>query len=207
MAGLSLSGERVPRFEDGLLPVVVQSEDDGEVLMLGWANQQALARTLRTGKAHFWSRSRDALWRKGETSGNTMRVLSVAVDCDGDALLYRVEPAGPACHTGERSCFEQPGAGEAAQFSLHQLERIIAERAVAPAGESYTARLLARAPAKPAAKLVEEAGELAVAALAETKQDVAREAADVLYHFLVLLRSRKVSLASVIEELAARRMK
>ena len=205
MAGLTVAGERQPDFSGGLLPVIVQSEDDGEVLMLGWANEQALAKTLRTGKAHFWSRSRDELWRKGATSGNTMRVMSVAVDCDGDALLYRVEPAGPACHTGERSCFDQPD--DAAPFTLRQLERIIASRADSPPADSYTARLLARAPAKPAAKLVEEAGELAVAALAETKQDVVREAADVLYHFLVLLRSRKVSLASVLEQLAARRMK
>jgi phosphoribosyl-AMP cyclohydrolase / phosphoribosyl-ATP pyrophosphohydrolase len=203
MAGLSLAGDRAPAFADGLLPVVVQSADDGTVLMLAWANEDALAATLRTGDAHFWSRSRDSLWRKGETSGNVLRVESIAVDCDGDALLYRVRASGPACHTGHRSCFDEEDAGPA-RLPLHELERIIGSRAGASVDESYTARLLADAPRKPAAKVVEEAGEVAVAALDESAERLADEAADVLYHLLVLLRSRDVSLAAVEARLAER---
>jgi phosphoribosyl-AMP cyclohydrolase / phosphoribosyl-ATP pyrophosphohydrolase len=202
MAGLTLAGDRTPNFDGGLLPVVVQSVDDGAVLMLAWVNEAALEATLSSGDAHFWSRSRDSLWRKGETSGNVLHVESVAVDCDSDALLYRVRGAGPACHTGHRSCFdsiEQPD-----RISLAALERIIAGRVDAAPDESYTARLLAEAPRKPAAKVVEEAGEVAVAGLSEEADRVAEEAADLLYHLLVLLRSRDVSLANVEARLAAR---
>ncbi len=203
MAGLSLSSDRRPVFDRGLLPVVVQSADDGAVLMLAWANEPALRATLDSGEAHFWSRSRNALWRKGETSGNVMRVEMVAVDCDGDALLYRVRPSGPACHTGDRSCF-QDGASSGGRLALAELERIVGSRAAASPDESYTARLLADAPRRPAAKVVEEAGEVAVAALAEDRERVADEAADLVYHLLVLLRSRDVSLADVESRLAER---
>ncbi len=173
--------------------------------MLAWANEEALDATSRTGQAHFWSRSRNALWRKGETSGNVLHVETVQVDCDADALLYRVHPTGPACHTGRRSCFERPdGLPGGQQLSLEALERIIAERATAPPAESHTARLLADAPRKPAAKVIEEAGEVAVAALAEDADRVAEEAADLLYHLLVVLRSRDVVLAAVLQRLAAR---
>ena len=202
MAGLSIAGSRQPEFRAGLLPVVVQSAGDGAVLMLAWANQAALDATLESGQAHFWSRSRDELWRKGATSGNVLHVEDVSLDCDGDALLYRVQETGPACHSGSRSCFDDPEVP--AQLSLSALERIIAGRTGAPAEESYTARLLARAPAKPASKVVEEAGEVAVAALAESSDRLAEEAADLLYHLLVLLRSCDVSLADVESRLAAR---
>jgi phosphoribosyl-AMP cyclohydrolase / phosphoribosyl-ATP pyrophosphohydrolase len=202
MAGLSLAGDRVPDFTGGLLPVVVQSVDDGMVLMLAWANEAALEATLVSGDAHFWSRSRDALWRKGETSGNVLRVEAVAVDCDGDALLYRVHQAGPACHTGHRSCFDEAQAQ--GRLSLVDLERIIGSRAGAAVEESYTARLLTDAPRKPAAKVVEEAGEVAVAALDESDDRVAEEAADLLYHLLVLLRAREVPLSAVEARLAER---
>jgi len=202
VAGLSVVGGRSPDFAAGLLPVVVQSTNDGAVLMLAWANAEALAATLSSGDAHFWSRSRDELWRKGATSGNVLRVVSVALDCDTDALLYSVQESGPACHTGQRSCFDSADARPA--LGLEALERIIASRAGASMAESYTARLLADAPRKPAAKVVEEAGEVAVAALAEGPDRVAEEAADLLYHLLVLLRSRDVPLAAVQERLAAR---
>jgi phosphoribosyl-ATP pyrophosphohydrolase/phosphoribosyl-AMP cyclohydrolase len=192
----------LPDFAGGLLPVVVQAADDGAVLMLAWANGEALAATLRTGEAHFWSRSRDRLWCKGETSGNVLHVESVATDCDSDALLYRVVAAGPACHTGRRSCFDAEPGG--ARLSLPALERIIAGRAHAPADESYTARLLAEGPRLAAAKVVEEAGEVAVAALAEGDQAVADEAADLLYHLLVLLRARGVPLSAIEQRLAGR---
>ena len=202
MAGLTVGGEREPAFGQGLLPVVVQSADDGEVLMLAWANAEAFELTLSSAKAHFWSRSRARLWRKGETSGNELEVVSVATDCDGDALLYRVRPHGPACHTGARSCFE--AAGEDGRLALDRLERIIGQRASAPTAHSYTARLLAEAPRLPAAKLVEEAGETSVAALAESRERLVDEAADLLYHLLVVLRSRDVTLADVERQLAAR---
>ncbi|MDP8905579.1 MAG: bifunctional phosphoribosyl-AMP cyclohydrolase/phosphoribosyl-ATP diphosphatase HisIE [Chloroflexota bacterium] len=205
MAGLTIRGEHEPRFAGGLLPVVVQSGDDGAVLMLAWANEAALEATVRTGEAHFWSRSRSSLWRKGETSGNLLRVDDIAVDCDGDALLYRVRAAGPACHTGARSCFDPQRGRPSDHFSLAELEHLIASRAAADPAHSYTARLLADGPRAPAAKVVEEAGETAVAGVAQSADDVADEAADLLYHLLVLLRARDVALATVLDRLAARR--
>lgn len=204
MAGPALTNGRRPAFAGGLLPVVVQSVEDGAVLMLAWANEAALDATLATREAHFWSRSRNELWRKGATSGDLLRVESVALDCDGDALLYGVSPAGPACHTGRRSCFDDVPASD--QLSLQALEHVIASRAAASPAESYTARLLADAPRKPAAKLIEEAGETAVAALGESRERVVEEAADLLYHLLVLLRSREIQLADVLARLHARRL-
>ncbi|HUG47135.1 MAG TPA: bifunctional phosphoribosyl-AMP cyclohydrolase/phosphoribosyl-ATP diphosphatase HisIE [Candidatus Limnocylindria bacterium] len=196
MAGLSVEAGRQPDFDKGLLPVVVQSAVDGEVLMLAWANAEALEATLSTAEAHFWSRSRDELWRKGATSGNVLHVSSVRLDCDGDALLYRVHETGPACHTGRRACFEA-GGDAPARLSLAALEGIVADRSGASVDESYTARLLSDGPRKPAAKVVEEAGEAAVAALAESQDRLAEEAADLLYHLLVLLHARDVPLADV----------
>jgi phosphoribosyl-ATP pyrophosphohydrolase/phosphoribosyl-AMP cyclohydrolase len=183
-----------------LLPVVVQDADDGTVLMLAWANDEALAATERTGEAHFWSRSRDELWHKGATSGNRMPIVEVARDCDADAILYRVRPTGPACHTGERSCFRT----DAAAFGLADLERVIADRASADPAASYTARLLAGGPRRAAEKVVEEAGETAGAALAGTDAEVRAEAADLAYHLLVLLAARNVPLGDVVRELAER---
>jgi len=188
-----------PTF-DGLLPVVVQDADSGEVLMLAYANDAALAATERTGEAHFWSRSRDELWRKGATSGNVLHVVDIATDCDADAIRYRVRPVGPACHTGSRSCFPSP----AARFDLARLEEVIRARASADPGESYTARLLATGRRRPAEKVVEEAGEVAVAALVGTDEELAGEAADLLYHLLVSLRSRGISLAQVEDVLSSR---
>ena len=183
-----------------LLPVVVQDADDGTVLMLAWANEEALAATERTGEAHFWSRSRDELWRKGATSGNRMPIVEVARDCDADAILYRVRPTGPACHTGERSCFRT----DAAPFGLADLERVIADRRSADPAVSYTARILADGPRRAAEKVVEEAGETASAALAGSAAEVRAEAADLAYHLLVLLAARQVPLGDVLRELAER---
>lgn len=194
--------ERRPDRGDGLLPVVVQDADDGSVLMLAWANAEALVATERSGRAHFWSRSRNDLWRKGATSGNGMEVVGLAADCDGDAILYRVRPAGPACHTGSRSCFTNDAA---APFSLAALEHVIGERRAADPEGSYTARLLAGGPRRPAEKVVEEAGELATAALAGTNEELRNEAADLVYHLLVLLASRDVPLSEVERVLARRR--
>ena len=190
-----------PAFGDGLLPVIVQDADDGTVLMLAWTNDEALAATEETAEAHFWSRSRDRLWRKGETSGNTMRVIEIGTDCDADAILYRVRPSGPACHTGTRTCF-----GEFARAGgLHELEATINARRGADPAASYTARLLSGGPRRPAEKVVEEAGEVAAASLAGTDDELAAEAADLLYHLLVVLAARDVSLDRVLGVLEGRR--
>jgi phosphoribosyl-AMP cyclohydrolase / phosphoribosyl-ATP pyrophosphohydrolase len=192
--------DRRPDWTRGpLLPVVVTDADDGSLLMLAWATADAVAATERTRQAHFWSRSRGELWRKGATSGHTMAVVDMAVDCDADAIRYRVRPAGPACHTGERSCFE----GDP-RFDLAALARVITARRAAAPEASYTARLLAGGPRRPAEKVTEEAGELSAAALAGTDAEVVAEAADVLYHVLVLLEARGLTLGAVEDELARR---
>ncbi len=176
--------------ERGLVPCVVQDWSTGEVLTLAYMNELALERTRATGELHLWSRSRQELWHKGATSGNTQSVRSLRVDCDGDALLALVEPAGPACHTGERTCFHR---GEVEQGAPHEtlpaLERTLRERArVRPAG-SYTVELLDD-PGRIGEKVMEEAEEVARAAREETDRRVDEEAADLLYHLLVLLYSR-----------------
>ena len=191
--------------ERGLVPVVIQDWTTGEVLTLAYANAEALERTRATGELHLWSRSRGELWHKGATSGNVQRVRALRLDCDGDALLALVEPAGPACHTGERTCFftgdlEPPAPHEA----LPALERTLrARQAERPEG-SYTVALLDD-PTHIGEKVQEEAEEVARAAREETDDRVDSEAADVLYHLLVLLRSRGRSLADAAEVLNARR--
>ena len=192
--------DRRPDWSRGaLLPVVVTDADAGDLLMLGWANADAVAATERTGEAHFWSRSRGELWRKGATSGHTMSVVEMAVDCDADAIGYRVRAAGPACHTGRRSCFD----GEP-RFGLTALAQVVAARRAAAHDTSYTARLLADGARRPAEKVTEEAGELSAAALVGTDEEIVAEAADVLYHVLVLLEARGVTLRTVEDELARR---
>jgi phosphoribosyl-ATP pyrophosphohydrolase/phosphoribosyl-AMP cyclohydrolase len=191
--------------ERGLVPVVVQDWRTGEVLTLAYANAQAVQKTRETGELHLWSRSRDELWHKGATSGNTQGVKALRLDCDGDALLALVEPAGPACHTGERTCFhngelEPPAPHEA----LPGLERTLdARKRERPEG-SYTVELLDD-PALIGEKVREEAEEVARAAREETDDRVDSEAADLLYHLLVLLRSRDRSLADAAEVLVERR--
>ena len=191
--------------ENGLVPCVMQDARTGEVLTLAYMNEEALARTRETGEIHFWSRSRDELWHKGATSGNTMQVRALRYDCDNDAIVALVDPSGPACHTGERSCFHdgelEPQPGEA----LAALERTIAERKAAGDGDaSYTARLLADPPFI-GEKVREEAEEVTRAAREESDQRVREEAADVLYHLAVLLASRDMSLVDAFEELNDRR--
>jgi len=165
-------------------------------LMVAWMNADALRLTLETGETHFWSRSRGELWHKGATSGNVQKVKALRVDCDGDAILALVEPAGPACHTGERTCFFTGDLIPGAPYeTLPTLERTIAERAAAAdASSSYTAKLLAE-PALAGAKVEEEAEEVVRAVREESDERVANEAADVIYHLAVLLRSRGLSLA------------
>jgi phosphoribosyl-ATP pyrophosphohydrolase/phosphoribosyl-AMP cyclohydrolase len=193
-------------FDDsGLVPCVVQDADTGEVLMLAYMNRDALERTRATGETWFWSRSRGELWHKGETSGNVQRVRELRWDCDGDVLLALVEPAGPACHTGERTCFhngelEPPVPGEA----LAVLERTIAARRAERPEGSYTARLLGD-PALIGEKVREEADEVARAAGRESNERVTAEAADLLYHLAVLLASRGLGFADTLAELNDRR--
>jgi phosphoribosyl-ATP pyrophosphohydrolase/phosphoribosyl-AMP cyclohydrolase len=157
------------RFDDrGLLPVVAQDAATGQVLMAAWANREALERTLATGELHFYSRSRQALWRKGETSGNTLALRELIADCDGDTLLARVIPSGPTCHTGERSCFHRPLSGEASEGGgfLDRLERIVASRRGADPALSYTARLFGQGRLRIAQKVGEEGVEVALATAA-----------------------------------------
>jgi phosphoribosyl-ATP pyrophosphohydrolase/phosphoribosyl-AMP cyclohydrolase len=187
----------------GLIPVVVQDRASGDVLMVAWANAEALRRTAETGLAHFWSRSRQAPWRKGESSGNTMRVVEARADCDRDTLLLVVEPAGPACHTGSRSCFGETSPTAAGM--LEELARVVAERAQAPPEESYTARLLAKGPDQVLKKIGEEATEVVLAARVQGDDRLTEEAADLLYHLLVALHQRGLPLDRVMDELRKRR--
>jgi phosphoribosyl-AMP cyclohydrolase / phosphoribosyl-ATP pyrophosphohydrolase len=191
--------------EQGLVPCVVQDWRTGEVLTLAYVSAESLRLTRETGEMHFFSRSRGELWRKGATSGNTQAVKAIRYDCDGDALLALVEPSGPACHTGERTCFHR---GEleplAPQEVLSHLERTIVERKDARPEGSYTATLLAD-PARLQGKVEEEAEEVVRAAREESDERVAEEAADVLYHLTVLLASRGLSLGDAEAVLDARR--
>jgi phosphoribosyl-ATP pyrophosphohydrolase/phosphoribosyl-AMP cyclohydrolase len=191
--------------ERGLVPCIVQDWRTGEVLTLAYMNAEALERTRSTGETHFWSRSRDELWHKGATSGNVQHVRALRFDCDADAVLALVEPAGPACHTGERTCFHS-GATEppAPHEALPGLERTVAARRDASPTESYTAELLAD-PARIGDKVREEAEEVARAAAGESDERVGEEAADVLYHLTVLLAARGLSLADAFGELNGRR--
>jgi len=175
-----------------LRPAIVQDADSGRVLMLAWMDDEAERRTRDSGEAWFWSRSRQEYWHKGATSGNTMAVVELRDDCDGDALLMRVRPAGPACHTGSLSCFA-PG-----------LWRTISQRALDRPTGSYTTQLLDEGIAACARKVGEEGVEVVTAALAESDERVVSEAADLLYHLYVLLAARGLDIAAVEDELAAR---
>jgi phosphoribosyl-AMP cyclohydrolase / phosphoribosyl-ATP pyrophosphohydrolase len=191
--------------ERGLVPCVVQDWRTGEVLTVAYMDAEALRLTRATGEMHFFSRSRQELWHKGATSGNTQTVRSIRYDCDGDALLALVEPAGPACHTGERTCFHRGDRDPAAPHEvLPTLERTIAERAQARPDGSYTVQLLDD-PDRNGAKVQEEAEEVARAAKEESDQRVAEEAADVLYHLAVLLRGRGLTLQDAERVLDGRR--
>jgi phosphoribosyl-AMP cyclohydrolase / phosphoribosyl-ATP pyrophosphohydrolase len=191
--------------EHGLVPCIVQDWRTGEVLTLAYMNAQSLRLTRETGQTHFFSRSRQELWHKGETSGNTQQVMAIRYDCDGDALLALVEPAGPACHTGRRTCFHHGQLEPAAPHeALPTLERTIAERAATRPHNSYTATLLAH-PQLAGDKVQEEAEEVARAAREESDERVAEEAADVIYHLAVLLRRRGLSLEDAERVLDGRR--
>jgi phosphoribosyl-AMP cyclohydrolase / phosphoribosyl-ATP pyrophosphohydrolase len=205
---------------DGLVPCVAQDHASGEVLTLAYMSPESLRLTVETGEVHFFSRSRGEIWRKGETSGNLLRVRQLRYDCDGDAILALVEPAGPACHTGQRSCFYRelggradpardapPAEGEprpVAHEALPVLERVLRERADGRPGGSYTVTLLDDARLL-AEKLAEETEEVTRAAREESAERVAEEAADLAYHLSVLLVSREVPQSAVMEVLNGRR--
>lgn len=212
------------RFNDqGLLPAVVQDRLTGEIRMVAWMNAEALDRTLRTGKATFYSRSRQSLWVKGETSGHELRVHSVVADCDGDTLLVLCDPVGPSCHTGRDTCFfyefdqgqappstagspqaEPLTATQTALPLLGELERVLESRKASTGEKSYTRALLDGGSPKIGAKIREEADELATALASESDDRVASEAADVLYHLLVGLRYRGIPWRQVLAVLAGR---
>jgi phosphoribosyl-ATP pyrophosphohydrolase/phosphoribosyl-AMP cyclohydrolase len=190
--------------ENGLVPCVVQDARTGEVLTLAYMNEQALERTRESGEVHFWSRSRGELWHKGGTSGNVQRVRALRYDCDLDAVLALVDPAGPACHTGERTCFHNGDLEPVASEALPALERVVAERRNGAPEGSYTAELLADPPSI-GEKVREEADEAARAAEGESDERLAEEAADVLYHLEVLLASRGLAMADAFDVLNGRR--
>ena len=232
MIGRQLSTDDVAWGPSGLVPAVVQDVADGRVLMVAYVDGEALAATLATGEVHFHSRSRDRLWRKGETSGNVLRLRDLAIDCDGDALLISAEPVGPTCHRGTRSCFDSldgatPAAAaaedsavtlraqEAQGFDwLETLWGTIGSRVGADPATSYTARLLAAGVDGPARKVAEEATEVLMAAKDDAVAGVDRKAAardaltgevaDLLYHTLVLLRERDLSPSAVLARLRER---
>jgi phosphoribosyl-ATP pyrophosphohydrolase/phosphoribosyl-AMP cyclohydrolase len=200
---------------DGLVPAIVQDATDGRVLMLAWMDQEALDATIATGEVHFHSRSRDALWRKGETSGNVLRLVAIAADCDADALLVTADPVGPTCHRGTRSCFDPEGAAAGRPDQgfawLETLWSTVASRAAERPASSYTTALLDGGVNATGRKVTEEATEVllaakddAVASTDATRDALAGEAADLLYHTLVLLAERSVDPSAVLGQLRAR---
>ena len=212
--------EQLTFDERGLIPVIAQDFGSGEVLTLAYANAESLRLTVETGELHFYSRSREEIWRKGETSGNVLRLRQLRYDCDGDAIVALVEPTGPACHTGERSCFYRELGGSAAtevdapaapgepapvvHEALATLERTLRSRAAERPESSYTVQLLDD-PKLIGEKVEEEAEEVVRAAREESDERVAEEAADLLYHLSVLLTSRGVPQSAVMEVLNGRR--
>jgi phosphoribosyl-ATP pyrophosphohydrolase/phosphoribosyl-AMP cyclohydrolase len=196
----------------GLVPVIAQDAETGEIRMVAYADEIAIEKTLQTGLAHFFSRSRGELWLKGETSGNTLAVRSIWVDCDGDTLIYMVDPAGPSCHTGAETCFFRRLDAEGNLVddardgapTLLRLERTLEARKASDSERSYTKSLLDRGATKIDEKLREESVELGQALINESDERVVSEAADVVYHLLVGLVLRKVSLRDLLSELSRR---
>ena len=190
---------------DGLIPAIIQHAKTGAILMQGYMNQASLEQTLATGKATFFSRSKNALWVKGETSGHFLEVKQVLSDCDQDSLLIACHPIGPSCHLGTESCFPEQKLTE--QNFLSQLEEVIASRKGDAPEQSYTAHLFNKGTTKIAQKVGEEGVEVALAAVAETKEDLLGECADLFYHTLVLLQDKNIALSEVMQVLQARHNK
>ena len=202
---------RLVKFdENGLVPVIVQDSTTAEVLMTAWANEEALKLTADSGELTLWSRSRKELWKKGETSGNVMRVIELRIDCDGDTLLAIVDPVGPACHTGKRTCFYRSLWGKENSTEATFLGRLwgyLNIRKSEDPEESYTARLLAKGPSRVAQKVGEEGVETAIAAATGDRESFRYEAADLIYHLLVACISSGITFNEVLEELMSRHKK
>lgn len=188
------------KFPDGLVPVIIQDHSSNKVLMLGFMNERALTQTKEQGKVTFYSRSKQRLWTKGESSGNFLEVKEIRTDCDNDTLLIKAEPAGPVCHTGADTCFKETNL----RFTLEKLEAVIANRKNNPADSSYTSYLFSKGINKIAQKLGEEAVELVIESKDNDKDKFLGEAADLLYHYLVLLQAKGHSLSDVTSKLAER---
>jgi phosphoribosyl-ATP pyrophosphohydrolase/phosphoribosyl-AMP cyclohydrolase len=205
-----MTGNGIKFDASGLIPAIVQHARSGEVLMLGYMNEEALRQTLVSGMVTFWSRSRQALWRKGETSGNVLRLIEIRQDCDGDALLVLAEPAGPTCHTGRVSCFHRTLEGDVTPVRMPQsviltdLANVIAQRASTPKEGSYTTKMLAGGVDRIGKKIGEEAAEVIIAAKNGAPDEVAWEIADLMYHTLVLLQQQGMTIEAVWHELRRR---
>ena len=188
------------KYADGLMPVIIQDSLSNKVLMLGFMNEESFAKTKADGKVTFFSRSKQRLWTKGETSNNFLLVKEIIVDCDNDTLLIKASPTGPVCHTGADTCFNENNSS----FSLEKLEGIIADRKNNPSASSYTSSLFAKGINKIAQKVGEEAVELVIESKDDNKENFLGEAADLLYHYLILLQAKNYKLQDVINVLAQR---
>ncbi|NNN99956.1 bifunctional phosphoribosyl-AMP cyclohydrolase/phosphoribosyl-ATP diphosphatase HisIE [Vibrio sp. B1-2] len=189
---------------DGLVPAIVQDFQSSQVLMMGYMNQDALQKTAQTGQVTFFSRSKQRLWTKGETSGHVLQLKNMALDCDNDTLLVKVNPIGPTCHTGTTTCWDNDAQEESQMVWLHQLEQLLAARKSAGPDSSYTASLYARGTKRISQKVGEEGVEVALAATSGDKAELVCESADLIYHLLVLLQDQGLALSDVIDKLKER---
>jgi phosphoribosyl-AMP cyclohydrolase / phosphoribosyl-ATP pyrophosphohydrolase len=190
---------------DGLIPAIVQDADSGAVLMLGYMNREALEQTVARKRAVFYSRSKQRLWEKGETTGHTLDVVDLVLDCDADTVLVSARPRGPACHNGTLTCFgDEPRSGAQSLAFIAKLEAVIAQRAAQKPEDSYTAKLLGKGINKVAQKVGEEGVETALAGASESDEKLVEESADLLFHLLVLLRARGIPLRDVVRKLESR---
>ncbi len=188
----------------GLVPAIVQDYQSSQVLMMGYMNPEALSKTQQTGQVTFFSRSKQRLWTKGETSGNVLELKNISLDCDNDTLLIKVNPVGPTCHTGTTTCWDADKQDESQMVWLHQLEQLLGERKNADPESSYTASLYARGTKRISQKVGEEGVEVALAATSGDKAEVVSESADLIYHLLVLLQDQGLSMNDVINKLKER---
>ncbi|OEE38890.1 bifunctional phosphoribosyl-AMP cyclohydrolase/phosphoribosyl-ATP diphosphatase HisIE [Vibrio anguillarum] len=189
---------------DGLVPAIVQDFQSSQVLMMGYMNQDALQKTAQTGQVTFFSRSKQRLWTKGETSGHVLQLKNMALDCDNDTLLVKVNPIGPTCHTGTTTCWDNDAQEESQMVWLHQLEQLLAARKSADPDSSYTASLYTRGTKRISQKVGEEGVEVALAATSGDKAELVCESADLIYHLLVLLQDQGLALSDVIDKLKER---
>ncbi|HGS4501043.1 TPA: bifunctional phosphoribosyl-AMP cyclohydrolase/phosphoribosyl-ATP diphosphatase HisIE [Vibrio parahaemolyticus] len=189
---------------DSLVPAIVQDFQSSQVLMMGYMNQDALAKTGETGQVTFFSRTKERLWTKGETSGNVLQLVNISLDCDNDTLLIRVNPIGPTCHTGTTTCWDGDAQEESQMVWLHQLEQLLAARKSADPDSSYTASLYARGTKRISQKVGEEGVEVALAATSGDKAELVCESADLIYHLLVLLQDQGLSMNDVVNKLKER---